>query len=60
MLFLGDEFPSTDEEQVVHIDLRYPDVERDLNQWLPLVKWVLAFPHYIVLSMVVIVAVLLT
>ena len=43
----------------MHIDLRYPDVERDLNQWLPLVKWVLAFPHYIVLSMVVIVAVLL-
>jgi hypothetical protein len=59
ILLLGDEFPSADEEKAVHFDLRYPDVERNLNQRLPLVKGVLAFPHYIVLWMVVVVAVLL-
>ena len=47
---LRDEYPSTDEEQAVHIEIRYPDVERDLNRWLPLAKWLLAFPHYIVLA----------
>lgn len=46
---LTDRYPSTEDEQSVHLELDYPDVERDLNQWLPLVKWFLAIPHYIVL-----------
>ncbi len=46
---LRDEYPSTDEEQAVHIKLEYPDVKKDLNRWLPLVKWFLAIPHYVIL-----------
>ena len=45
---MRDEYPSTDEEQAVHLALPYPDAER-LERWLPLVKWFLAIPHYIVL-----------
>ncbi len=54
---LRDEYPSTDEEQAVHLELRYPDAARDLNRWLPLVKWLLAIPHYVVLFFVAIAAV---
>lgn len=49
LALMSDRFPSTDEEQSVHLDLDYPDVKEDLNRWLPLVKWFLAIPHYIVL-----------
>ena len=49
LLLLRDEYPSTDDEQAVHLDVRYPDVRADLNRWMPLVKWVLAIPHYVVL-----------
>jgi hypothetical protein len=46
---LSDQYPSTVDEQSVHLDIDYPDAERDLNRWLPLVKWLMAIPHFIVL-----------
>lgn len=49
LALMDDRYPSTDEQQAVHLEYPYPDVARDLNQWLPLVKWFLAIPHYIVL-----------
>ena len=48
---MSDQYPSTDEEQYAHVDIQYPDVKEDLNQWLPLVKWLLAIPHVIVLML---------
>ncbi len=45
------------EEQSVHLEIDYPDVERDLNRWMPLVKWFLAIPHYIVLIVLGVIAV---
>jgi len=47
---LTDRYPSTEDEQNVRLELDYPNVKRDLNRWLPLVKWLLALPHYIVLA----------
>jgi Domain of unknown function (DUF4389) len=49
VLLLTDHYPSTDEQQSVHLDLTYPNVKKDLNRWMPLVKWFLAIPHYVVL-----------
>jgi small-conductance mechanosensitive channel len=54
LALMSDRYPSTDEEQWVHLDLDYPDVKRDLNRFLPLVKWLLAIPHFIVLFFLII------
>src|ERR1700682_2848462 len=56
LALLDDRYPSTDEEQAVHLDVPYPDAQQ-LNRWLPLVKWFLAIPHYVVLVFLVLGAV---
>ncbi len=55
---LSDTYPSTDEEQSVHLELDYPDVPNDLNRWMPIVKPILAIPHYLVLIFLVLGAIL--
>jgi len=49
---MDDRYPSTDDRQSVRLEWVYPDAARDLNRWLPLIKWLLAFPHYVVLVFV--------
>jgi hypothetical protein len=44
LALLDDRYPATDQHQAVHLDYPYPDAQRDLNRWLPLVKWLLAIP----------------
>jgi hypothetical protein len=57
LVLLTDQYPSTVDEQSVHLEIDYPNVEQDLNRWLPLVKWLLAIPHFIVLIVLGVVAI---
>ena len=58
LLLLDDRYPATNADQSVQLELDYPDVPQELNRWLPLVKWILALPHYVVLSVLLILVVL--
>ncbi|MEE9234837.1 MAG: DUF4389 domain-containing protein [Candidatus Acidoferrales bacterium] len=58
LLLLDDRYPATDADQSVQLELDYPDVPQELNRWLPLVKWILALPHYAVLFVLWVVVVL--
>jgi len=49
LALMSDQYPSTDEQQYVHLEIDYPNVEEELGRGMPLVKWFLAIPHYIVL-----------
>ncbi|MCH8276720.1 MAG: DUF4389 domain-containing protein [Bacteroidetes bacterium] len=58
LALLREEYPATDDHQAITLDFEYPDVERDLNRWMPIVKWILAIPHYVLLILLGIVAIL--
>ncbi len=60
VLLLDDRYPSTEDEQGVHLEIDVPDAERDLNRWLPLVKWLLAVPHLVVMAVLLVGVVLAT
>ena len=60
LFLLRDEYPSTDEEQAVHLDIPYPNAQEELNRFLPIIKWLLAIPHYIVLVVLGVLALIVT
>lgn len=60
LFLLTDKYPSTVDKQSVHLDVKYPDVKKELTWWMPLLKWLLALPHYLVLAVLVAGAVVAT
>lgn len=60
LFLMTDKYPSTTDKQTVKLDVSYPDVKKDLNRWLPLVKWLLALPHYFVLIVLILAALIAT
>ena len=60
LFVLRDEYPSTDEEQAVHLDIPYPNAQEELNRFLPIIKWLLAIPHYILLIILGVLALIAT
>lgn len=54
LFLLTDRYPSTTEKQSVNLNIDYPNAQKDLNRWLPLVKWALAIPHYIALAVLIV------
>jgi len=59
-ILLRDEYPATDQEQAVHLEIHYPDAENELKRGLPLVKWFLAIPHLVILQFLYIAVVFCT
>jgi hypothetical protein len=60
LLLLTHEYPATDEDQRIHLEIPYPDVARDLDRALPLIKWLLALPHLIILAFLMIAVLVVT
>ena len=60
LMLLRDEYPSTDEQQAVSLQIEYPDVQGQLNRFLPIIKWLFAIPHLIVLALLGIAALTVT
>jgi hypothetical protein len=59
LLLLSDQYPSIEENDIVSVT--FPEVDaKQLNRWLPLVKWLLALPLYIVGIVYIVYAALLT
>ena len=60
LMLLRDEYPSTDDHQAVHLDIQFPDAATELNRFLPIIKWALAIPHLIILSILSVFVIIVT